>query len=85
MNVVIVELQGEIIASENPAKVSVDDLNVKYPKGTIFFTLEGEKDWYVINRGSPVKGMYFNTRAKAFNFPTESLPEIVRLAAMIVN
>lgn len=83
MNIVIVELRNEILASESPANVSVDDLNLKHPQGTIFVSQDSGESWFVINRGSPVKGTRFSSRPRAFDYPKTLLPEIVRLAAMI--
>lgn len=85
MNIVVVELRNEILAAENPEKVSVDDLNAKYPKGTIFVSQDTGASWYVVNRGSPVLNMKFSSRPRAIEYPNNLLPEIVRLAAMIAN
>ena len=83
MNIVIVELRNEILASDSPVNISVDALTLKYPKGTIYINYGDSKSWYVVNRGSPVKGTRFSSSPRAYEIPNVSLPEIVRLASMM--
>jgi len=85
MFTVIVELRGEILASESYTRLELEALCAKYPQGTIYATNDSGESWSVLNRGSPVAISRFGGRPRLFGCPKGSLPEIVRLAAMFCN